>query len=113
MRVASLPVERFAVLDGVEDAHGNPVDGFADPVVVLCFEFDPGGSNESLAAGHSDRVVTEPRLYAPFDAPFVASDEVVVPGHGRFSVDGVPARWENRGAGARPGCVVQLRRVDG
>lgn len=113
MRRATLEVTRFPSLSGETDAHGNPVEGFGPGKVVLCFEFDPGGSNESLVDGHSDRVITEPRLYAPVDAPFTGADEVEVPGHGRFTVDGEPARWRNRNASHFPGCVVQLRRVDG
>lgn len=113
MRRATFEVSRFSALSGGTDAHGNPVSGFGPSEPVLVFEFDPGGSNESLESGHSDRVVTEPRIYAPVDAPFTGSDEVDVPGHGRFVIDGEPARWRNRGAGRSPGCVVQLRRVDG
>lgn len=103
-------VERQVFVSGVEDAHGNPVDSWLPAVSVGVFAFDPGGSVEPLVPGH-DRVITEPKLFAPEGVVFASRDRVVARGL-LYEVEGDTAVWRHPN-GLRPGNVVKLRRVDG
>ncbi|MBO9704801.1 MAG: hypothetical protein J7474_04720 [Arthrobacter sp.] len=108
LKVAREPHER-----GAKDDFGKKQDVYGEPVDVLVYSFDPGGSSVVYDGGYERRVVTTPTLYAPVGVALADEDRVTVPGHGTFIVDGIPARWSHPALGAPTGAVVMLRRVDG
>ena len=97
------------VADGVDEM-GDPVEGYADPVPVGVWFFDPGGSDEPVIPGH-DRTVTSPTLYGPYGLPFRAKDKCVVDGV-TYMVDGHARPWIFPGSGVH-GSVVKLEFVEG
>lgn len=105
------PVAFEAHSDGVEDAHGNPVDVWGPPVTVQGCAFDPGSSTESHD-GARDQVVSLPRVFAPPGTVVGARDRVTVRGK-LFQVKGAPADYQSPFTGWRPGVVVTLEAVDG
>lgn len=105
-------VQRLPFIPGAEDAHGNEVEAWGDPVDVGVYEFNPGSSSEPRISGH-DRVVVEPTLFGPYDIQFETFDKCLVDGK-TYQVEGEVARWRNgQSGGITPGAVVNLRRVDG
>lgn len=110
VRRASLPVGVRAFQSGATDSHGNPVKSWAAPVERLVYGFSPGGSVEP-GLPNQDRVVTTPTLYAPYDFP-VSEHDLVVVGGDEYEVVGRPARWRHP-SGDKPGCVVNLKLVEG
>ena len=96
---------------GAVDAYGNDTEGFADPVALTGFGFDPGSTSEPRLPGQ-DRVIVEPTLYGPFSMPFKPQDRVVVRGV-VYEVEGVVRQWRNMFSNREAGAVVSLRRVDG
>lgn len=109
-RKISENVERLPYLGVVEDADGDEVDAWGDPVELGIFGFDPGGSFEPLLAGH-DRVVTEPTIFLPPGSPFAPFDKCVVRGK-EYTVEGETADWVHPKYGPM-GDVVKLKRVTG
>lgn len=105
-------VQFMAYQLGAEDAHGNPVESWADPVSSGGWGFDPGGSVESSMPGR-DMVVTSPRLFRQ-SRDFVpgSRDRVTVRGR-EYQVDGDPADWRSPLTGWEPGIVVTLEVVSG
>lgn len=103
-------VDRLPFIAGAEDAHGNEIEAWGEPVSVGIYAFDPGSSSDPRAPGH-DRVIVEPTLYGPFGLPFEAQDKCVARGH-TYEVEGVTRDWKHPN-GMKPGAVVSLRRVDG
>lgn len=93
-----------------EDAHGNEVESWADPVSRGVYAFDPGSSSEPREPGH-DRVVVEPAVYLPTGTVFGPHDHVTARGL-LYEVEGVTREWRHPD-GNRPGNVVSLRRVEG
>lgn len=91
-----------------EDAHGNEIDTWDQPVDVDYWRFNPGGSQEPAESGH-DRVITQPQLYYPGPA-FGPHDRVTVAGL-LYEVDGDTAVWDGDNISA--GCVTRLKRVVG
>ena len=110
LRDALLPVlwEAFTPstdIDGVE------VDGWAAPVTVYAFAFDPGGSATLREVDTVNRMTLEPTLYLPLGSPVAARGRVTVAGV-RYLVDGVPRPWSHPSL-SMSGVVASLRRVDG
>ena len=104
-------VQRHVFVSGVDDAHGNPVEGWADPVSVGIYAFNPGTTSEPFIPGH-DRVVTQPAVYAPVGTVFGPRDRVTVRGV-LYEVDGVPLEYRNPFGGLVDGIQVNLRGVTG
>lgn len=94
-----------------EDAHGNEVESWGDPVTLPGFGFDPGSSSEPRRPGQ-DRVIVEPSLYGPFDMPFQPRDKAIVRGV-TYEIEGEVRRWRGFFSSRGFGAVVSLRRVDG
>lgn len=93
------------------DAHNNPVEGWAAPVEVLVFGWEPPKSTEPAVAGH-DRVVVDILLYAPQSMNAGPHDRVILAGK-RYEVIGEPGDPNNNPWFA-PGLVtINLRRVEG
>jgi len=104
-------VLHLAYQAGAVDAYGNDTAGYADPVTIAGFGFDPGSTSEPRRPGQ-DRVIVEPTLYGPFDMPFKPQDQVIVRGV-TYEVEGVVRQWRNMFSNREAGGVVSLRRVDG
>jgi len=104
-------VLRLAYEAGVVDAYGNDTEGFAVPVELTGFGFDPGSTSEPRLPGQ-DRVIVEPTLYGPFNMPFKPQDQVIVRGV-TYEVEGVVRQWRNMFSNREAGAVVSIRRVDG
>lgn len=109
-RTISETVQRLPYIEGTEDAHGNPVKTWAEPVDVSIFAFDPGATAEPRVAGH-DRVTVEPTIYGPYEMPFQPEDKCIARGE-TYQVEGVTRNWMHPNGNA-PGSVVTLRKVTG
>lgn len=99
-----------AFQSGTEDAHGNPVESWADPVDVDVLAFDPGSTSEPRLPGQ-DRVVIEPTLYVPTDVVMGSRDRVTARGL-LYEVDGATREWSHPEL-SPSGNVITLRRVEG
>lgn len=95
---------------GVIDAHGNITEGWADPLSVPIYAFDPGSSSEPRDGGA--RVIVEPTIYMPPSPVFGSRDRVTRQGK-RFQVEGEAREWTHPTDPTREANVVTLRRVDG
>ena len=104
-------IQRLAFRSGATDPRGNPIEAWADPVVIENVAFDPGATSEPRMAGH-DRVIVEPTVYADFDLPLSPRDRVIVRGQ-TYEVEGEVRRWRNPYSGRRAGAVATLKRVTG
>lgn len=102
---------RLAYQGGAVDVYGNDTEGYAAPVELTGFGFDPGSTSEPRLPGQ-DRVIVEPTLYGPYEMPFQPKDQVVVRGV-TYEVEGVVRQWRNYYSNREAGAVVSLRRVDG
>lgn len=112
MRKVTDHVTRYAYQPTQLDELDDRVDSWStDGELVGIFEFDPGGSVETVLPGH-DRVITTPTLYLPYNCPLRQHDKVQV-GIDVFRVVGHPARWKHRRTGREVGDVVKLERVEG
>ena len=111
MRRISEFVQREAFIPGAEDAHGNEVESWADPVDVGIYAFNPGTTAEPFLPGH-DRVVTEPAIYAPTGTVFHPRDRVTVRGV-LHEVDGVVRDFRNPYDTSMDGVQVGLKAVTG
>lgn len=110
MRQISESVDWQAYVAGAEDAHGNEVDSWSDPVSVGVYAFDPGSMQEPREPGH-DRVIIAPTVYMPSEVVFDAHDRVTARGL-LYEVDGGTRVWRHPD-GNQPGNVATLRRVEG
>jgi len=109
MRYVSEYVQHEVFDPGVEDDRGEVTDGWAAPVSVGIYGFDPGSTSEPREG--QDRVIVSPTIYAPSGAVFGPFDRVTVRGKS-YQVEGETREWRHPD-GHRPGNVVTLRRVDG
>ena len=94
-----------------EDAHGNPVDGWADPVSVPVHGLSPG--SDEPHSTNRDLSVVEWTVYAPAGTTVGPRDLVIVGGR-EFTVEGevkdyTLGPWVNPVAGV----VFELRRAEG
>lgn len=95
---------------GLEDAHGNPIPGWAAPVDVRAMWWSPA-TQEPLLAGH-DREVVDVVVVVASTTTVGARDRMVVEGR-EFEIVGDPLDFDHGPhlpAGVRP---VNLKRVTG
>lgn len=109
-RRISEQVEHEAFEAGVEDATGNPVERWKEPVTVGVYAFDPGSSSEPREG--NDRVIVEPTVYMPSAVVFGHRDVVWARGK-RYEVEGETREWVHPTETSRRANVATLRRVDG
>ena len=93
------------------DVDGAEVDGWAAPVDVMAYAFNPGTSETLREVDPIHRDVTQPTLYLPLGTVVAARGRVTVDGV-RFLVDGSPRAWSHPSTNVS-GVVASLRRVDG
>lgn len=97
-------------MPGLEDAHGNPVESWADPVDWKVFAVAPTASMEPLA----DRmaVATGISVLAPPD-PLPGPHDVVIYDGEEWQVVGEVANYTTGPFTYKPGVVVNLERKEG
>ncbi|MBM4603182.1 hypothetical protein GS575_09565 [Rhodococcus hoagii] len=106
-----IPIEHEAYEGAGEDELGNEVEGWADPVEVRVFGWEPPKSDEPVLAGH-DRVVVDVVLHAKQSLRTHPKDRLILAGV-RHEVVGYPAD-PNNNPWWQPGMVtIYLRRVEG
>lgn len=111
MRRISETVQHEVFQPDAEDAHGNPVEDWADPVDLGIYAFNPGTTSEPFLPGH-DRVVTQPAIYVPEGATIGPRDKITVRGV-TYDVDGVTLDFRNPYDSSMDGLQVNLRGTDG
>lgn len=111
MRRISETVQHSTFQGGAEDAYGNPIEGWADPVDLGIYAFNPGTTTEPFLPGH-DRVVTNPAIFVPTGTVIGARDRITVRGV-PYEVDGVALDYRNPFDGSFDGVQVNLRLVEG
>lgn len=95
-----------------EDPFGNPVPGVPVEEQVLVFAWWIGSSGEPTPSGHVERVDSDASLIAG-PGVFKPSDQVILPGHGVFEVEGHPSNYDNNPWWSPGVEMVSLRRVEG
>jgi len=96
---------------GGEDAHGNVVESWDEPVLLGIYAFNPGTTSEPDQTS-PDRVVTQPAIYLPEGSQVGSQDRVTVRGVA-YEVDGVLRDFRNPHDSSMDGCQVNLRAVTG
>ena len=94
------------------DSHGNEIPSTPVEDQILVFAWWIGTSGEPGAAGHVERVESDASLIAG-PGEFKPSDQVLLPGHGMFEVEGHPANYDNNPWWSPGVETVALRRVEG
>lgn len=95
---------------GVEDAHGNPVDSWSDPVDVAVYGYGPPIRTQDSEPGGT-QVIVGLDVYAPL-FPVDDRDRFVISGL-VYSVEGEAGDWNNGPFGFEPGQSFRLKRVEG
>lgn len=98
------------LVDATKDAYGNTSGAFGAPVTVPGCAFAPDRSTEPDQNGRRP-VLTSGTVYGPLDMPVKPTDEVEIPGAGRFRVIGEVARWSNPFTGTQLGADFAVERV--
>ena len=105
-------VTRIRATDtGTPDRYGNPVTAPVETVLDQLAAFDPGGSREPVEVGRTS-VVTTPKLYFIEAVDLIADDGVRVNAR-TFTVEGVPAEWQDPFGTPVSGMVIELQEVSG
>lgn len=99
------------LIEGAEDAHGNPVEEWGAAIERKHCAIEPRVHEVDTELGRA-AVNHGFTVYDTFDSPVTESDEMTVRG-ARFVVDGEIARWRNPFTGQPKGSVITLKRVDG
>jgi hypothetical protein len=99
------------VLDGYSNEPTQRNWNDVTEVTIPGVAFNPGSSNEPSEVGRN-AVITQPEVYAPFDADVLAGDRLVVRGD-TYEVDGNPAAWRSPFTGWEPGLVIKLKTCPG
>lgn len=105
----TLGIKRY--LEGAEDAHGNPVEGWEPAEYVKVFAVAPTSSQEPSESGR-DAVITGLTVLAPVDVVIDAKDRVLWNGI-EYTVEGDVADWTTGPFNFKPGIQFNLKRVDG
>ena len=95
--------------EGAEDAHGNPIDSWADPVNVQVYGYGP--RYDSTEPGGT-QVIVGLQVFAPETLQVDPRDQFVVEGR-RYDVDGELGNWTNGPFDFKPGIELNLKRVEG
>lgn len=96
---------------GVEDAHGNPVKAWADPVDRGVYAWAPAGTGEPFEPNR-DVVTWDVDLYAPAGFTCDPRDRFVLDGQ-LCEVEGRVQDFGHGPFGWAPGVRVRLRYVEG
>ena len=94
-----------------QDAHGNPVWSWSDPVPQPVYAWAPAGTSEPFQAGR-DAVTWDLDLFAPPGFTAGPRDRFVVDGT-EFEVEGMARDFTHGPFGFTPGVVLRLKRVEG
>ena len=96
---------------GGEDAWGNTVEGWAEPVTKKVYGWGAPQTSEPKLAGH-DRDIVELELLVPPDFVCSARDRMVLDGV-EYDVIGEPEQYSHNPFGWNPGGIINLRAVNG
>lgn len=96
---------------GVEDAWGNTVSGWADPVEKRVYGWGAPATSEPKVAGHN-RDVVELELLVPPGFECSPHDRMVLDSL-EYEVIGGVEMFDHNPFGWNPGGIVNLRRVSG
>lgn len=101
------------LIEGAENAHGNPEPSYAAPQEWHVHGIAPGASERPDAA-HRDASHILYTVYAPPNGEAPGTYDLVVVNGEDFGVEGEPADW-TKGPWPHPtaGLVVELKRVEG
>jgi hypothetical protein len=106
-------VQRIRFLSDIEDAHGNTVDGYDDPVDITGVAVAPTATDESLTSG--ERVTDRLTLYFEPTADVEDLDprDRFIVRDLTYEVVGSFLRWANPFDGVEEGGTVYVERVTG
>jgi len=104
-----LGIKRY--LEGAEDAHGNPIEGWGDVELVDVYAIAPTSSQEPSEAGRA-AVIDGLSVLAPDDYGIDAKDRAVYQGP-EYTVEGNVANWNEGAFAFKPGYQFNLKKVDG
>lgn len=110
-RISGETVIVHPLIDGAEDAHGNPTTEWGPDIRRDHCAIEPRVHEVETELGRS-AVVYGFTVYDTFDSPVTDRDEMTVRGV-RYMVDGEIARWVNPYTGKPKGAVITVKRVDG
>lgn len=108
-------LQRFPWTTSGEDAHGNPINGYGEPVDLRVFGWAVPASEEP-SPSTQDRVIVDVKVYVPPSETVGRRDRVVIdvgPNAGTFEVIGEVEDYTHGPFGWEPGVVVNLQRVEG
>lgn len=104
---------KHEAFDGSQrDSRGNVIEAWKPAVDVAVFGWHTGKSAEPQIPGH-ERVTVDGQVFAPESWKPQPRDRVILPGAGRFEVQGFPEDYNHGPFGYRPGVAVNLRQVSG
>ena len=107
-----VPVTRIRLTaTGTTDRYGNPVTAPVETVLDQLAAFDPGGSREPVEVGRT-ATVTTPKLYFIEPVDLTTADSVRANAR-TFTVEGVPAEWQDPFGTNVGGMVVELQEASG
>lgn len=104
-----LGIKRY--LEGAEDAHGNPVEGWGDVELVDVYAIAPTSSTEPSEAGRG-AIIDGLTVLAPDDYDIDARDRAVYRGS-EYSIEGNLADWNTGAFSFKPGYQFNLKKVEG
>lgn len=105
-------VEQLPWTNSGTDPHGNPVEGYGDPVPVKVHGWSVPQSSETDSAV-ADRVIVDVKLYCPPGTEVSHRDRFRLPTGGTYDVVGELEDYTHGPFEFRAGVVVNLRRTDG
>lgn len=104
-------VQWEAFVEGVPDSHGNVTRGYAPPVPVGIYVFNPGTTGDTAMSGH-DRDFQNPSIHVPTSVVMSARDRVTVRGW-LYEVDGDTREFRNPYNHRMDSNQIGLRRTEG
>jgi hypothetical protein len=104
-----LGIKRY--LEGAEDAHGNPVEGWGPVEYVDVFAIAPTSSQEPSEPGRA-AIIDGLTVLAPDDYGITARD-VAVYRDSEYSIEGNVADWNTGAFSFKPGYQFNLKKVEG
>jgi hypothetical protein len=105
----TIGIKRY--LEGAEDAHGNPIEGWGPEEPVKVFAIVPTSSVEPTAVGR-EAVITGLSILAPSSVQVSHKDRILI-GSEEFTIEGEVADWTRGPFSFKPGIQFALKRVEG
>lgn len=107
-------VQILPFVAGPPDPHGNPAEGWADPITVQVYGWGPSTAGTEPGESGRNAVVTEIEVYAPGSVQVSARDRMRLQGDpSTYEVVGLAEDFTHGPFGWAPGIRINLKRVDG